>query len=289
MRTKPALPALAASLLLAASAQAAPSFQHVVIVMLENANYGDAIQQPFLKDFASRGALLTNYQAVAHPSQPNYVALTAGTRAGVNGDGNVTVDLKNIADLLDAKGKTWKAYAEAYPGGCFLGRSSGTYVRKHVPFLSFRDITSDDARCARVVDASAFADDVAAGTLPDYSFFVPDLNDDGHDTDVSTADGWLSRNIGPLLSNAAFMKGTLIVITFDENDFFVRKGDPAGKVDVTGNRVYAALVGDMVAPGSTSNDAYDHYSLLRTIEDGLGLGTLGQNDARATPIAGVWK
>ena len=288
MRMNPVLCAAALGFS-AVAAQAAPSFQHVLIVVLENTNYGDAVQQPFLKEFASRGALLTNYHAVAHPSQPNYVALTAGTRAGVNGDGNVTVDLKNIADLLDAKGKTWKAYAEAYPGGCFLGGSSGTYARKHVPFLSFRDITSDDARCAHVVDASELASDVANGTVPNYSFFTPDLNDDGHDTDVSTADGWLSQNIGPLLNNAAFMKGTLIVITFDENDFLVRKGDPAGKVDLSGNRVYAALVGDMVAPGSTSNDAYDHYSLLRTIEDGLGIGTLGQNDDQATPIAGVWK
>lgn len=288
MRTKPVLCALVAALtFLAASAQAAPSFSHVLIVMLENANYGDAISQPFLKDFASRGALLTNYHAVAHPSQPNYVALTAGTRAGVNGDGNVTVDLKNIADLLDANGKTWKAYAEGYPGGCFLGRSKGKYARKHVPFLSFRDITSDDARCARIVDASELATDVANGTVPNYSFFAPDLNDDGHDTDVSTADSWLAQNIGPLLSNPSFMKGTLVVITFDEDDFLARNNP--GKADLSGNRVYAALVGDMVAPGSTSDAAYSHYSLLRTVEDGLGLGTLGQNDDQATPIAGVWK
>jgi acid phosphatase len=109
------------------------------------------------------------------------------------------------------------------------------------------------------------------------------LNDDGHDTDVATADRWLSQTIGPLLKNEAFMKGTLVVITFDEDDFFIRNGV------LVDNHVYAALVGDSVAPGGTTNIAYDHFSLLRTIEDGLGLGTLGQRDEQASPIAGVWK
>jgi phospholipase C len=284
MRIKPACFAVVAALSCAAgSAQAAPSFQRVLIVMLENADYENAVEQPFLKDFAARGALLTNYHGVTHPSQPNYVALTAGTYDGVSGDGNVTLDIRHIGDLLEAKGKTWKAYAEGYPGECFLGSSDGTYARKHVPFLSFRNVTSNAARCAHIVDASSFSNDAAQGNLPNYSFFVPDLNDDGHDTDVAAADRWLSQTLGPLLKNEAFMKGTLIVITFDEDDFFL-KGDA-----LADNHVYAALIGDSVAPGGTSNDAYDHFSLLRTIEDGLGLGTLGKRDEQALPITGIWK
>lgn len=283
MRIKPALLLAAALACPAASAHAAPSFQKVVIVMLENANYENAIQQPFLKDFAARGALLTNYHGVGHPSQPNYIALAAGTHDGVSGDGNVTLDVRHIGDLLEAKGKTWKAYAEGYPGNCFLGSSDGAYARKHVPFLSFSNVTNDAARCANVIDGAAFLSDVAAGTVPNYSFFVPDLNDDGHDTDVATADAWLAKTIGPLLKNEAFMKGTLVVITFDEDDYFIRNGV------MVNNHVYAALYGDSVAPGGTTDTLYDHYSLLRTVEDGLGLGTLGQNDAQAAPIAGVWK
>jgi phospholipase C len=281
MRLSPAV--AAAFLFAAASAHAAPSFQRVVIVMLENANYESAVEQPFLKSFAARGALLTDYHGVSHPSQPNYVALTAGTDAGVSGDGNVTLDERHVGDLLEAQGKTWKAYAEGYPGKCFLRSSDGAYARKHVPFLSFKNVTSDPRRCANVVDASAFTKDAAQGTLPTYSFYVPDLNDDGHDTDVATADKWLAGAIGPLLNDAAFMKGTLVVITFDEDDFFFQNGV---KVD---NHIYAALVGDMVTPGATTNAAYDHYGLLRTVEDGLGLGTLGERDAQATPITGIWK
>ena len=255
----------------------------MLIVVLENANYESAVDQPFMKDFAAHGALLTNYHGVGHPSQPNYVGLTAGTYDGVSGDGNVTLDLRHIGDLLESKGKTWKAYAEGYPGGCFLGKSSGAYARKHVPFLSFSNVTNDPKRCANIVEASAFSDDVAQGKAPNYSFFVPDLNNDGHDTDVATADQWLARTIGPLLKNGAFMKGTLVVVTFDEDEYFVRNGV------MVNNHVYTALAGDSVAPGGTSGELYDHYSLLRTIEDGLGLGTLGRSDEQAAPIAGVWK
>jgi phospholipase C len=284
MRIKPACCALVAALSCAAtSARAAPSFQRVLVVMLENANYEDAVEQPFLKEFAGHGALLTNYHGVTHPSQPNYVALTGGTYDGVSGDGNVTLDIRHIGDLLEAKGKSWKAYAEGYPGRCFLGSSDGAYARKHVPFLSFRNVTNDASRCADIVDASEFSHDAAQGTLPNYSFFVPDLNDDGHDTGVAAADSWLSRTFGPLLKNEAFMKGTLVVITFDEDDFFLQGGA------LSGNHVYAALVGDSVAPGAVSNDAYDHFSLLRTIEDGLGLGTLGRRDEQALPITGIWR
>jgi phospholipase C len=283
MRLNPVFCAVAALSCAAVSAQAAPSFQKVLIVMLENANYENAVDQPFLKDFAAHGALLTNYHGVGHPSQPNYVALAAGTYDGVSGDGNVTLDLSHIGDLLEAKGKTWKAYAEGYPGGCFLGSSDGAYARKHVPFLSFSNVTNDAKRCANIVDASAFSNDVAQGTVPNYSFFVPDLNDDGHDTDVATADQWLSKTIGPLLKNEAFMKDALVVITFDEDDFFIRDGM------MVNNHVYAALAGGSVAPGATTSALYDHYSLLRTIEDGLGLGTLGRSDEQAAPITGVWK
>ncbi len=161
MRIKPAFCAVVAAYFVAGSASAAPSFSRVLIVMLENANYENAVEQPFLKVFAARGALLANYHGVTHPSQPNYVALTAGTYDGVSGDGNVTLDVRHIGDLLEAKGKTWKAYAEGYPGGCFLGSSDGSYARKHVPFLSFQNVSSNAKRCAHVVDASEFSKDVA--------------------------------------------------------------------------------------------------------------------------------
>ena len=70
----------------------------------------------------------------------------------------------------------------------------------------------------------------------------------------------------------------LLIVTFDE-----------GRGWRHGNHIYTVVHGERVIPGSVSDDRYDHYSLLRTIEEVLGLGTLGQGDSKASPITGIWK
>src|SRR5262249_39288622 len=93
-------------------ALARPSFQKVFVVVLENTDYPTALAQPFLADLAPRGALLTNFFAVTHPSQPNYIAMVAGSTYGVTSSGNVTLNVSHLGDLLEASGRSWKVYAE---------------------------------------------------------------------------------------------------------------------------------------------------------------------------------
>jgi hypothetical protein len=263
----------------ASTANALPRapFQKIFIVVLENTAYGDALAQPFLADLAARGALLTNFFAEAHPSLPNYVALTAGSTYGLTSNEDVTLDVSHIGDLLEGTGRTWKAYAEGYPGNCFLESSAGAYVRKHVPFLSFRNIQTAPARCQRIVNASALASDIENGTLPDYGLYIPDQNNNGHDTGVAFADQWLARTFGPWLQDSRFTDGRLFVVTFDESSM------------TAPNQIYTVLYGPGVVSGARSSSRYDHYSLLRMIEDALGLGTLSQQDAQAAAITGVWR
>ena len=256
---------------------ARPSFKKVVIVVFENTGETDALAQPFFARLAKEGARLSEYYAVDHPSQPNYIAMVAGDTLGVSSDRTVTLEQSSLADLLEAANKSWKIYAEDYPGRCFLRATSGKYARKHAPFLSFKSIQDDAARCARVVNASEFAADARSGRLPDYSLYIPNLDNDGHDTGVEYADRWFGANFGPLLDEPAFARGTLLVATFDEDD----GGDA--------NHVLTILHGDSVAAGVVSANRYDHYSLLRTVEDGLGLKTLGRRDASAKAFVGVWK
>src|SRR5262245_46417535 len=254
-----------------------PSFAKVLIVVLENENESKAIEQPFLKSLAARGAYFTQWTAIAHPSQPNYIAMASGDTHGVADDANVDLDVRHLGNLFEARGLRWKVYAEGYPGGCRLDASIGPYVRRHVPFISFKNVQDDPARCAKIVNASEFFDDLAAGALPEYSLFIPDRNSDGHDTGVEFADRWLKATFGPLLDDPHFMQGMLFVVTFDESK---HRG---------GNRIYTAFYGDDVVPGSVSDHPWNHYSLLRTIEDAFGLGTLGLNDASAEPIRGIWR
>lgn len=250
-----------------------PSFKKVILIVLENENAENALSKPFLKSLTEKGTYLSNYRAIRHPSQPNYLALVSGSTHHIKDDSNVTVVGQHIGDLLDAKGMSWKNYAEGYPGGCNLSKSIGKYARKHVPFLSFNNIQVNNARCAQhIVPAEEFDKDVASGNLPDFSFYTPDENNDGHDTGVAYADQWLKKRFGALLEDPKFMQDLLFVVTFDEGTYF------------SSNRVYTVLLGSEIKAGVKLTDAYNHYSLLRTIEDGLNIGSLEMGDRDARPI-----
>ena len=141
----------------------APSFKKVMIIIFENTSYQEAASQPFFSSFAGQGALLTDFDAETHPSQGNYIALVSGDYQGVTTDKPVNLGGRQIGDLLEARGLTWKVYAQGYPGGCFLGARSGNYVRKHVPFLSFTEVQSNPGECANITDDSGLKDDIASG------------------------------------------------------------------------------------------------------------------------------
>jgi hypothetical protein len=245
--------------------------KRVFIVVLENEDYENAIRQPELFSLAARGALLGNYYAVTHPSQPNYLALVGGATF-VTGSNPVTLPYAHLGDLLEERGLSWKAYAEGYPGGCFLGAQLGAYVRRHVPFLNFADVQNDQAHCTRVVPAAQLDLDVGRGELPDFALYVPDLNHDGHDTSVAVADAWLRTRFEPLLANPAFTDGLLFIVMFDE-----------GRATGT-NRIYCAFVGVGIHRGSVSFTPYDHYDLLRTIEEIFHTGSLHRFDEAARVI-----
>lgn len=252
-------------------------FKKVIVFVFENTNYEGALQQSFFSGLARHGALLSNFHAVAHPSQPNYIAMIAGSPLGVDSDRPVDLTENHLGDLLEQSGKTWKVYADGFPGDCFTGRRKGKFVRKHVPFLSFQNIQKSAARCANIVSGSELKSDLKQDRLPDFSMYIPDLDHDGHDTSVEFADHWFKSEFGEVLRDENALRDVLVVVTFDESD-----DDPS-------NHIYTALFGSGVRPGSVADTAYDHYSVLRTIEDGLGIGTLGRNDSRASRITGIWK
>ena len=260
------------------AAPPAPAFKKVFLVMFENEDAKKVLDQPTFKLFAEHGAYFTDLNAEVHPSQANYIALISGDLQGVRGDGNQDVDAKHIGDLLENTGHTWKAYLEDYPGNCFTGARSGQYARKHNPFISFLNIQNDPARCnAHLVNAATLASDIQNNTMPDFSLYIPNMRNDGHDTGVAFADQWLSKAIIPLFQVENFMRDMLVILTFDESSI------------VGGNKIYGAFYGDGIQRGVVSSQRYDHYSILRSIEDTLGLGSFGLNDMKAAPITGIWK
>lgn len=245
-------------------------FDHFFLIIFENQGYSDVTQNQDFMNYAQQGYLLTNFYAQTHPSQPNYITILAGDPMGVADDSVHDVDGTNIIDLIEAKGVSWKSYNEGYPGGCFTGSKSGLYARKHTPFISFLDIQNDAERCAKIVEASQLDSDLQnVDTLPQFMFYTPNLNDDGHNTDLDTAGQFLSSFFGERLNK--FPENTLIVITWDEGE-----GD-----DYDSNHIYTALLGSMVPAGGQDDANYGFPSITHLVEENWDLGNLGRSDADA--------
>lgn len=226
---------------------------------MENHSYDTIIGNaaaPYLNGLAKRSALATNYVAVSHPSLPNYLALIGGDTFGVRSDcTDCYVGAPNLVDAAEGRRLSWKAYMEGMPRPCFAGGSSGRYAKKHNPFMYFDDIRTNRSRCRNVVPLSSIDD----AHLPDFTWITPDLCNDIHDCSVATGDAFLRRTVPPLLRGLG-PRGVLF-ITFDEG--------------TSDQHVATILAGDGVRPGRYKQ-AFDHYSLLRTIEERLGVPLTGR-------------
>ncbi|NDQ55544.1 MAG: hypothetical protein GZ088_00560 [Acidipila sp.] len=199
-------------------------FGHVFIVVEENANYASVIgnpSMPYLNGLANQYGLATNYFANAHPSIPNYFELTTGQT--LTPFDSVTpqtfpVGDDNVVRQLLAAGKTWKSYAEDLPTIGYTGGDTGNYAVRHNPLAYMNDVQNVPAQKLNLVPFSQFSADLAGSTLPDYSFIVPNLCNDGHNCPLATADTWLMNNIDPLIRSPVFQAGGLLIIVFDEAD-----------------------------------------------------------------------
>ncbi len=253
-------------------------FKKVVWIVFENVNYSKALAQPDFQKIAQNGVLFTNFTAEVHPSQGNYIAMIAGSNFGIANDNNVDLNETHVGDLLEKAGLNWKVYAEDYPGNCFTGKTSGNYARKHVPFMSFTNVTQNSARCLNVEDEKRFDDDMTKGLLPEFSMYIPNIKNDGHDTGVDYAGKWITKKFGSRLSNPSALGDVLFIITFDES----------GPLSPN-NQIYTVLVGANINAGTKNAQALRHPALLKMIEDEFKIGNLGREDAQAPSLSGVWK
>jgi hypothetical protein len=146
----------------------------------------------------------------------------------------------------------------------------GLYRRKHNPFISINNIRTNARRCANIVNSAQLDIDAAHSSLPNYMFYTPNMNNDGHNTNIPTASEWLKRFLEPKLVDPAYANTTFF-ITFDESDDKNQY-----------NSIYSVLLGAGIkGQGLVDASYYDHYSWLSTIEHIFDLGTLGRNDVSA--------
>ncbi len=276
---------------------------------------GNTADAPWINMAAATYGYAANYYGVTHPSQPNYVAVTSGSTHGVADDNDVDINAVNIVDQLESHGKTWTDYQQALDlcNGDKLAHSCGThgtidqdlYERKHNPFVSYLDVQGNDARMANVVDYSQLATDLASGTVANYSFIAPDQCHDMHgrfidpgvsaDTDcryppagelnhglVAAGDTFLADTVGMIMSSPVWSENSVIFVTWDESDYTGSSsdfgfGDTSGccTANPGGGHVVTLVISSTHTGARQSDRAYNHYSLLGTIQDAWHLGCLG--------------
>ena len=237
----------------AAGGASAPPHGHVFVIVMENKSAAEARAQPFTAMMAREYGVLTNYDAITHPSAPNYLALTSGSTWGRHDDGYAVLPPDDVGHQLTAAARTWRAYMEDLPPDC--RQDSNLYAVKHDPFAYF------GGSCPpQVVPLADLTADLA-GTTPSFVWITPNLCNDGHDCSASTADGWLSHEVPAILASPAWQSGGALFVTWDEDD-----GSGA-------NQVATLIISPTLRP-TQPNQSYSHYSLLATIEDRLGLPRL---------------
>ncbi len=254
---------------------------------------------------------VSTYQYVTPPTVVNGIA---------TGTGCVYPSaVGSIATQLQTAGLTWKGYMESMAHPCqhpqigqadpnVVASATSLYATRHNPFVYFQAITGSSSCAADDVPLTELPTDLAkVSTTPNYSFITPNLCDDGHDPTCAAGgpagyagiNTFLETWVPRILAAPAFKKDGLLLITFDEAEALGSLVDDsaccneppsisasgaqtgqAGEGGPGGGRIGLLAISPFIAPGSTTATPYNHFSLLRSVEDLFGLPHLGE---AATP------
>lgn len=250
---------------------AVPVFDHVVIVVMENHAYNEIIgsaSAPYINQLAATGVNFTKSYAVAHPSEPNYLAMFSGSTQGVTGDPCPLSfpGVANLASQLLAAGHTFVGYSEGLPAAGSMVCSSGLYARKHSPWINFDTVPASSNQAF-----TAFPTDYTL--LPTLSYVIPNLCNDMHNCSIATGDTWLQTNLSGYVAWSK-THNSLFILTWDEDDASA------------GNNIVTIFSGANMLPGSYA-ETTGHYRMLATLESMYGLVPLG-GAIGLTPITDIW-
>jgi phosphatidylinositol-3-phosphatase len=257
--------------------RAAPpdSWEHVVWIWFENHGYDEIVgsaEAPFINRTLIAGCgLATNAHNETHPSLPNYIAATSGLTGGRlarwTSDCNATGGCLTRAPSLFAQAPSWGAYAESMPKPC-VHWFTGPYAASHNPAVYYRTLA--DCRLHDLPYAQ-LQQDLDGDTMPAFVSVTPNMCHDMHNCPVGTGDAWLAHAMRALVASAAYQRGTMaIFVTVDEGEHG-RSDHCTFNTRDPGCHIPIIVVAPSTPAGTRSNALFNHYSLLRTTEEMLGI------------------
>lgn len=289
-----------------------PRSHHVVVVTMENHSYEQVIgnpDMPYYNQLAQKYGLATQYYATEHNSLTGLMWLVAGTWVTHDDYTTQNFDVDNIVrEMKNSGGRTWKVYASQLPSIGFTDyTTSGTYLKRHNPLAYFTDVVNDPAQRNNLVPLDPyFQQDIANGALPEYSYIVPDSDEDAHDGTLAQADQWMQANLPQLLASPQFQQDGLLLVVWDEgtldplgnfsqNDDRGEALDPAELVynpadpdtiwAIPGGRTPTLVIGPNIKPAFQSVSFYNAQNLLRTTCDALALSACPGKGATSVPMS----
>lgn len=205
-----------------------------------------------------------------------------------------TIDAPNLATQLEGAHLTWKDYLESLPAPGSLVAATRLYASKHSGFVNFVSVQRDLNRAEHLVGFDQLYADLNAGTLPNFAMIVPNICDEmhGEGEGPETPQGCGFQPIGALIRRGDENVDTIvsrimaspmwrssqnaaIVITFDENDAYTFDGccgnDPNDPANRGGGHIPTIVVTNHGPRHVADATPYNHYALLRTIEDAFGI------------------
>jgi len=265
-----------------------PQFNKILLVWGENESrtFVNSINCPWITSVANNGADMTGAKGTSHPSQPNYLQFTSGSNQGVTDNNpvpNTPLSTQNLFGELRSIGKSGNTYSEDLPSIGSLVASSGNYARRHNPVSNWQSNspTGWQVPTSSNQPYTTFSSISNYNNLPDFTFIVPNNINNGHDiADNNLAaqqyDTWLQANLDNYKTFCANQaNNSLLIISFDESE----------QSDST-NPIRCVIYGANVQPGVYSQ-SINHYNILRTIEDGLGLDTYNLHAGSASAAAPI--
>jgi YVTN family beta-propeller protein len=274
-----------------------PRYQHVFLFYFENQDFhtivGNTSEAPYFNSLLPKGSLLASMFAEEHPSDGDYLAVAGGSTFGIPLDDPLeenpeySINAPNIGNLIDAAHETWKAYLQSADGPCD-DTVHGYYWNDDLPFTYFTDIRDRPAYCsAHLLPLQALQTDLkSTATTPNFAWVSPNDCTDMEACGIRAGDEFLAHELGEIMRSPAWRtQRSLAIITFDEDDYYQRRYTRQRPAQ----RIPTIILGSSgVRQGYVSHVRYTHYSLLRTIEGALGLGTLTQNDRFAQPVNDIF-